>query len=39
MIFDVKIDKIVDLYHCTVFKNNIGNLVLNKKLYINIFNL
>jgi len=39
MIFDVKIDKIVDLYHCTVFKNNIGDLVLNKKLYINIFNL
>ncbi len=38
MIFDIKDDKIVDLYDCVEFKNNIGNLVLNKKLYINLFN-
>ena len=41
MIFDIIEDKIVDLYDCTFFKNNIGELVLNTKLFINLssFNL
>ncbi len=39
IIFDIKDDKIVDLYNCASFKNRIGNLELNKKLNINLFNL
>jgi hypothetical protein len=36
MIFDTKEDKIMDLYDCTFFRNNIGNLVLSSKLFINL---
>ena len=39
MIFDIKEDKIMDLYDCRYFKNKIGDLVLNKKLFISLTTL
>ena len=37
VIFDIKDDKIIDLYDCTNFKIRIGNLELNQKFSINLF--
>ena len=39
IIFDIKDDKIVDLYDCTKFKIRIGDLELNQKFSINFFTL
>ncbi|MCF8423865.1 MAG: hypothetical protein K9H41_05940 [Bacteroidia bacterium] len=39
IIFDIKDDKIVDLYDCTKFKIRIGELELNQKFSINLFGL
>jgi hypothetical protein len=39
IIFDIKDDKIVDLYDCTKFKIRIGDLELNQKFSIDLFSL
>ncbi len=37
IIFEIKNEKIIDLYECTDFKIRIGNLELNQKFSINLF--